>query len=86
MDDAVLWMNSTGHALDVITDANLGGFRAVFLQIKPLFLVNLVLNYCPGLGSIFQFVVKMESNTITKRHEATPTEWTIYSEKSQTKE
>lgn len=78
-------MNLTGHALDYITDANLGSFRAILLQIKPLVLVNLVSNYCPGLVSIFAFVVKMESNA-KKGCEAIPTEWTVYSEKSQTQE
>lgn len=35
MDEPALWMNLRGHALDFITDANLGSFRAILLQIKP---------------------------------------------------
>lgn len=53
MDEPALWMNLTGHALDVITDANLGSFRAILPQIKPLVLVKLLSNYCPDLVSIF---------------------------------
>lgn len=65
--------NLTGHAPDVITDANLESFRHILLQINALFLVSLLSYFCPVLVSVFYFVVKMEAN-IKRNVETLPIE------------